>query len=83
MHSGAFLMGAGRIGNFIDGQIVGGITDVSWGVQFPDAEGIRHPVVLYDGVKNLLLVPYLLWVRKTNPSLVIRTSTLQCPPMRG
>ncbi len=65
---GAFLMGAGRIGNFIDGQIVGSVTDVAWGVKFPDAQGIRHPVVLYDGAKNLLLVPYLLWVRKTNPT---------------
>lgn len=65
---GAFLMGIGRIGNFIDGQIVGGLTDVAWGVQFPDAVGVRHPVVLYDGAKNLLLVPYLLWVRRTNPT---------------
>ena len=65
---GAFLMGMGRIGNFIDGQIVGAVTDVAWGVQFPDAEGFRHPVVLYDGAKNLLLVPYLLWVRRTNPT---------------
>lgn len=63
---GAFLMGIGRIGNFIDGQIVGRATDVWWGVQFPDAEGVRHPVVLYDGVKNLLLIPYLSWVRRTN-----------------
>ena len=37
---GAFLMGVGRLGNFIDGQIVGGITDVAWGVKFPDAEGL-------------------------------------------
>jgi phosphatidylglycerol:prolipoprotein diacylglycerol transferase len=65
---GAFLMGVGRIGNFIDGQIVGGVTDVWWAVKFPDAEGFRHPVVLYDGAKNLLLVPYLLWVRRTNPT---------------
>lgn len=65
---GAFLMGAGRIGNFIDGQIVGSVTDGWWGVVFPDAAGIRHPVVLYDGAKNLLLVPFLLWVRKTNPT---------------
>ena len=65
---GAFLMGVGRIGNFIDGQIVGALTDVPWGVQFPDAEGIRHPVVLYDGAKNLALIPYLLWVRNTNPT---------------
>jgi phosphatidylglycerol:prolipoprotein diacylglycerol transferase len=64
---GAFLMGLGRIGNFIDGQIVGSVTDVSWAVKFPDAEGFRHPVVLYDGAKNLLLIPLLLAVRRRNP----------------
>jgi phosphatidylglycerol---prolipoprotein diacylglyceryl transferase len=61
---GAMLMGLGRIGNFIDGQIVGAITDVPWAVQFPYAEGFRHPVVLYDGLKNLLLIPYLLHVQR-------------------
>jgi phosphatidylglycerol---prolipoprotein diacylglyceryl transferase len=65
---GAFLMGLGRLGNFVDGQIVGGVTDVWWAVKFPDADGFRHPVVLYDGIKNLLLVPYLLRVRATNPT---------------
>ena len=65
---GAFLMGMGRLGNFIDGQIVGRATDVAWAVKFPDAPGFRHPVVLYDGAKNLLLIPYLLWVRRTNPT---------------
>jgi phosphatidylglycerol---prolipoprotein diacylglyceryl transferase len=65
---GAFLMGMGRIGNFIDGQIVGGLTDVWWAVRFPDAEGFRHPVVLYDGAKNLVLVAYLARVRRTNPT---------------
>lgn len=65
---GAFLMGVGRLGNFIDGQIVGAPTDLPWGVQFPDADGYRHPVVLYDGLKNLLLIPYLLRVRRTNPT---------------
>ena len=65
---GAFLMGIGRIGNFIDGQIVGGVTDAWWGVKFPYADGFRHPVVLYDGAKNLLLVLYLLHVRRTNPT---------------
>lgn len=59
----AFIMGLGRIGNFIDGQIVGDVTDVWWAVKFPDAEGFRHPVVLYDGLKNLLLVPVLLFLR--------------------
>jgi phosphatidylglycerol:prolipoprotein diacylglycerol transferase len=65
---GTVLMGFGRIGNFIDGMIVGGLTDVPWGVKFPYAEGFRHPVVLYDGLKNFLIFPFLLWVRKTNPT---------------
>jgi phosphatidylglycerol---prolipoprotein diacylglyceryl transferase len=60
----ALIMGCGRIGNFIDGQIVGSVTDVRWGVQFPEAGGFRHPVVLYDGIKNFLLIPLLLWVRR-------------------
>lgn len=64
---GAFLMGVGRIGNFIDGQIVGSVTTMPWGVQFPDAAGFRHPVVLYDGLKNLLLIPLLLAVQRRNP----------------
>ncbi len=62
----ALLLGTARIGNFIDGQIVGSVTDAWWGVKFPDAEGFRHPVVLYDGAKNLLLMGYLLRFRRTN-----------------
>ena len=62
---GAFLMGVGRLGNFIDGQIVGAVTDGWWGVKFPYADGFRHPVVLYDGAKNLLLMLYLVHVRHT------------------
>lgn len=65
---GAFLLGMGRLGNFIDGQIVGSMTDVWWAVKFPDADGFRHPLVLYDGMKNLLLMVYLLHVRRTNPT---------------
>ncbi len=61
--SAAIILGFGRIGNFIDGQIFGTPTDVPWGVQFPNVEGFRHPVVLYDGLKNFLLVPFLLWVK--------------------
>jgi phosphatidylglycerol:prolipoprotein diacylglycerol transferase len=65
---GAYVMGMGRIGNFIDGQIVGALTDVPWAVQFPDAEGFRHPVVLYDGLKNLLLIPLLVALRNRAPA---------------
>lgn len=64
----ALIMGFGRLGNFIDGQIVGGVTDVWWAIKFPDAGGFRHPVVLYDGLKNLLLIPILLFIRRFNLS---------------
>jgi phosphatidylglycerol:prolipoprotein diacylglycerol transferase len=60
----ALIMGFGRVGNFIDGQIVGSLTSVPWAVQFPEAAGFRHPVVLYDGLKNFLLIPILLWAQR-------------------
>src|SRR5262245_14530920 len=60
----AVILGFGRIGNFIDGQIVGSLTSVPWAVRFPEADGFRHPVVLYDGFKNFLLVPLLIWVER-------------------
>ncbi len=63
----AFIMGFGRLGNFVDGQIVGSLTEMPWGVKFPDLDGFRHPVVLYDGLKNLLLIPLLLLVRSRLP----------------
>lgn len=64
---GAFILAFGRIGNFIDGQIVGLETSVWWAVKFPDADGYRHPTVLYDGLKNLLLVPLLAFVLRRRP----------------
>ena len=62
----AFFLALGRIGNFINGQIFGYVTDVWWAVKFPDAEGFRHPVVLYESFKNFLIIPILLAVRKTS-----------------
>jgi len=71
---GSLLMGMGRIGNFIDGQIVGSVTNVWWAVQFPDAPGFRHPVVLYDGAKNFLILGLLLWLRRSRPATGILTA---------
>lgn len=64
--SACFMLGCGRIGNFIDGQIYGSLSDLPWAVKFPEVEGFRHPAVLYDGLKNFLLIPLLFWVRRKN-----------------
>ena len=63
----AWVLAMGRVGNFIDGQITGALSEAWWAVRFPDAEGFRHPVVLYDGLKNLLLIPFLLVLRGRRP----------------
>jgi phosphatidylglycerol---prolipoprotein diacylglyceryl transferase len=60
---GAVLMALGRVGNHINGEVYGSITNAVWAIEFPYAEGCRHPVALYDGLKNILLVPILLGVR--------------------
>ena len=39
-----------------------------WGVSFPGVEGFRHPVALYDGLKNLALVPLLVVVLRRWPA---------------
>lgn len=57
------FMALGRIGNHINGEVYGFVTDVSWAVNFPYAEGYRHPVALYDGLKNLLIIPILYYVK--------------------
>ena len=64
----AFLMGIGRIGNFIEGGVIGSVTTMPWGVIFPGVDGPRHPVALYDGGKNLLLVPMLILVLRRWPA---------------
>ncbi len=39
----------GRIGNFINGELIGKPTDISWGVVFPKIDNLsRHPSQLYE-----------------------------------
>jgi phosphatidylglycerol:prolipoprotein diacylglycerol transferase len=64
---GAFLLAVGRIGNFIEGGVIGSPTDLPWGVIYPDVDGARHPVALYEGAKNLLIVPVLIWAQRRWP----------------
>ena len=55
---GIFL---GRIANFINGELVGKITTVSWGVIFPAVDTLaRHPSQLYEAILEGLVLFFLL-----------------------
>ncbi len=53
----------GRIGNFINGELWGRITDVPWGMYFPNAPGhhLRHPSQLYEALFEGLVLFAILW----------------------
>ncbi|AZZ97363.1 prolipoprotein diacylglyceryl transferase [Pseudoalteromonas sp. R3] len=57
---------AGRIGNFINGELWGRATDVPWAVVFPTGGPIaRHPSQLYEAfLEGLVLFIILIWYRK-------------------
>ncbi len=52
----------GRIGNFVNGELWGNVTQVSWGVVFPYAGPLpRHPSQLYEAVLEGLVLFLILW----------------------
>ncbi|UJF19680.1 prolipoprotein diacylglyceryl transferase [Vibrio sp. SS-MA-C1-2] len=65
-----FGLGAGRLGNFINGELWGRVTDMPWGMIFPTGGPLpRHPSQLYEffleGVVLLLILN--LFIRKPRP----------------
>ncbi|MDO8741191.1 MAG: prolipoprotein diacylglyceryl transferase [Candidatus Woesearchaeota archaeon] len=56
---GLFL---GRIANFINGELIGRITNVPWCVKFQNFEGCRHPSQIYEAIKNLFMFSVLWFV---------------------
>lgn len=51
----AIALFLGRIANYINAELVGTVTDVSWCVKFPGYEQCRHPSQLYEALKNLII----------------------------
>lgn len=61
-------LGAGRIGNFINGELWGRPTDVPWGMIFPYADNLpRHPSQLYEFALEGLAFFALLWFYSAKP----------------
>src|SRR3989344_5811758 len=58
----ALFLAIGRVANFINQEIVGKVTDVSWCVNFKSFEGCRHPVQLYAAGGRFLLFLFLMFL---------------------
>ena len=57
-----FGLGAGRIGNFIGGELWGRPTDVAWGMVFPHVDKLpRHPSQLYEAALEGVALFVLVW----------------------
>ena len=53
----------GRLGNFINGELYGRITNVPWGMYFPldPARQLRHPSQLYEAFGEGIILFIILW----------------------
>ena len=70
-------LGAGRIGNFIGSELWGRVTDVPWGMVFPNAGELpRHPSQLYQFALEGLLLFAILWCYSAKPRPTMAVSGL-------
>jgi len=62
-------LGLGRIGNFINGELYGRVTDVPWGMVFPGGGPLpRHPSQLYEAFLEGAVLFAVLWLLKEKQS---------------
>jgi phosphatidylglycerol:prolipoprotein diacylglycerol transferase len=58
-------LGLGRIGNFINGELYGRVTNVPWGMIFPNGGPLpRHPSQLYESALEGGVLFLILWFLK-------------------
>lgn len=55
-------LGAGRLGNFINGELWGRETELPWGMMFPMADSVpRHPSQLYELILEGIVLFIIVW----------------------
>jgi phosphatidylglycerol:prolipoprotein diacylglycerol transferase len=61
-------LAAGRIGNFINGELWGRATDLSWSMVFPNVDQIpRHPSQLYEFALEGIVLFIIVWFFSAKP----------------
>jgi phosphatidylglycerol:prolipoprotein diacylglycerol transferase len=51
----AIGLALGRIGNFMNQELYGTVTNLPWAMNVPGVEGLRHPLQIYDALLSLLI----------------------------
>ncbi len=69
-------LGSGRIGNFINGELPGRLTDVPWAVVYPGEILARHPSSLYQAMLEGPVLFAVLWVFAARPRPAMAVSGL-------
>lgn len=70
-------LGAGRLGNFINGELWGRVTNVPWGMVFPNGGPIpRHPSQLYEFMLEGVVLFIVLWFYSAKPQPRMAVSAL-------
>jgi len=57
-------LGLGRLGNFINGELYGRVTNVPWAMIFPGESLSRHPSQLYEFLLEGVVLFIILWSMK-------------------
>jgi phosphatidylglycerol:prolipoprotein diacylglycerol transferase len=61
-------LGLGRIGNFINGELWGRVSDLPWAMVFPGGGPLpRHPTQLYEAFFEGFMMWLLLWLYSAKP----------------
>ena len=70
-------LGAGRLGNFINGELWGSPTDLPWGMVFPFVDSLpRHPSMLYELLLEGIVFFVILWLYSSKPRPTMAVSGL-------
>ena len=61
-------LGAGRLGNFINGELWGRVTNTDYGMVFPQIDDLlRHPSQLYEFTLEGVALFFILWAYASKP----------------
>jgi phosphatidylglycerol:prolipoprotein diacylglycerol transferase len=70
-------LAAGRLGNFINGELWGRPTDLPWGMVFPFVDSQpRHPSMLYEFFLEGVVLFIILWLYSSRPRPTMAVSGL-------